>query len=105
MLGAGASTGAMHALFAATYPERTSGLVWNYPRTARMGAGLPVGTGPGGFRGGSRASGELGYDGYTRDLALSRAQPNARAFRKAKSTPPRLTRNSCGATRESSGTR
>jgi class 3 adenylate cyclase len=32
VLGAGASTGAMHALFAATYPERASGLVWNYPR-------------------------------------------------------------------------
>jgi class 3 adenylate cyclase len=32
VLGAGASTGAMHALFAATYPDRTSGLVWNYPR-------------------------------------------------------------------------
>jgi class 3 adenylate cyclase len=32
VLGAAASTGAMHALFAATYPERTSGLVWNYPR-------------------------------------------------------------------------
>jgi class 3 adenylate cyclase len=32
VLGAGASTGAMHALFAATYPERTSGLMWNYPR-------------------------------------------------------------------------
>jgi class 3 adenylate cyclase len=32
VLGAGASTGAMHALFAATYPDRTSGLIWNYPR-------------------------------------------------------------------------
>ena len=32
VLGAGASTGAMHALFAATYPDRTSGLLWNYPR-------------------------------------------------------------------------
>ena len=32
VLGAGASTGAMHALFAATHPDRTSGLVWNYPR-------------------------------------------------------------------------
>ena len=32
VLGAGASTGAMHALFAATYPDRTSGIVWNYPR-------------------------------------------------------------------------
>ncbi len=32
VLGAGASTGAMHALFAATYPDRASGLVWNYPR-------------------------------------------------------------------------
>ena len=32
VLGAGASTGAMHALFAATYPDRVSGLVWNYPR-------------------------------------------------------------------------
>jgi class 3 adenylate cyclase len=32
VLGAGASTGATHALFAATYPDRTSGLVWNYPR-------------------------------------------------------------------------
>jgi len=32
VLGAGASTGAMHALFAATYPDRTSGLVWTYPR-------------------------------------------------------------------------
>ena len=32
VLGAAASTGAMHALFAATYPDRTSGFVWNYPR-------------------------------------------------------------------------
>jgi class 3 adenylate cyclase len=32
VLGAGASTGAMHALFAATYPDRTTGLTWNYPR-------------------------------------------------------------------------
>jgi pimeloyl-ACP methyl ester carboxylesterase len=32
VLGAGASTGAMHALFAATHPDRTSGLIWNYPR-------------------------------------------------------------------------
>jgi class 3 adenylate cyclase len=31
VLGAGASTGAMHALFAATYPDRTSGLGWTYP--------------------------------------------------------------------------
>jgi pimeloyl-ACP methyl ester carboxylesterase len=29
VLGAAASTGAMHALFAATYPNRTSGLFWN----------------------------------------------------------------------------
>jgi class 3 adenylate cyclase len=32
VLGACASTGAMHALFAATYPDRVSGLFWNYPR-------------------------------------------------------------------------
>ena len=32
LLGAAASTGAMHALFAATHPDRTSGLFWNYPR-------------------------------------------------------------------------
>jgi pimeloyl-ACP methyl ester carboxylesterase len=32
VLGAAASTGAMHALFAATNPDRTSGLTWNYPR-------------------------------------------------------------------------
>jgi class 3 adenylate cyclase len=32
VLGAGASTGAMHALFAATYPDRTSGLIWQFPR-------------------------------------------------------------------------
>jgi len=34
VLDAAASTGAMHALFAATYPGRASGLVWNYPRRA-----------------------------------------------------------------------
>ena len=50
VLGAGASTGAMHALFAATYPDRASGLVWNYPRAhdfpglriIRGGRGLTV---------------------------------------------------------------
>jgi pimeloyl-ACP methyl ester carboxylesterase len=40
VLGAAASTGAMHALFAATYPERASGIVWN--TRARGLRGLPT---------------------------------------------------------------
>ena len=50
VLGAGASTGAMHALFAATYPDRTSGLVWNYPRPRLAWApDYPWGQGPDAF--------------------------------------------------------
>src|SRR2546429_8231953 len=50
VLGAGASTGAMHALFAATYPDRTSALVWNYPRPRLAWApDYPWGQGPAKF--------------------------------------------------------
>jgi hypothetical protein len=47
VLSAAGSTGAMHALFAATYPKRTSGLFWNYPRARLAWApDYPWGHGP-----------------------------------------------------------
>ena len=78
VLGAAASTGAMHALFAATYPDRTSGLVWNYPR-ARLARApdYPWGEGPEAFEAALARAASWGTTEYARDLALSRAAQRA----------------------------
>jgi class 3 adenylate cyclase len=64
----------MHALFAATYPERTSGLFWNYPRARLAWApDYPWGQGPEAFEAALAHAASWGTTDYARDLALSRA--------------------------------
>jgi class 3 adenylate cyclase/pimeloyl-ACP methyl ester carboxylesterase len=78
VLGAAASTGAMHALFAATYPARTSGLVWNYPRARLAWApDYPWGQKPELFEAELAQASTWGTTEYARDLALNRAAQRA----------------------------
>jgi class 3 adenylate cyclase/pimeloyl-ACP methyl ester carboxylesterase len=78
VLGAAASTGAMHALFAATYPARTSGLVWNYPRARLAWApDYPWGQRPERFEAELAQTARWGTTEYARDLALGRAAQRA----------------------------
>ena len=73
-LGAGASTGAMHALFAATYPDRTSGLVWNYPRPRLAWApDYPWGQPPDAFEAALAESRIWGTTEQAREQAQNRA--------------------------------
>jgi class 3 adenylate cyclase len=78
VLGAAASTGAMHALFAATYPDRTSGIFWNYPR-ARLARApdYPWGQGPEVFAAEVAQAAAWGTTEHARELALSRAAQRA----------------------------
>jgi class 3 adenylate cyclase/pimeloyl-ACP methyl ester carboxylesterase len=78
VLGAAASTGAMHALFAATYPSRTSGLVWNYP-CARLAwaPDYPWGQRPEAFDAELAQASSWGTTEHARELALSRAAQRA----------------------------
>jgi class 3 adenylate cyclase/pimeloyl-ACP methyl ester carboxylesterase len=77
-LGAAAATGAMHALFAATYPDRTSGLVWNYPRARLAWApDYPWGQRPEAFEAALEQTAFWGTTEYARDLALGRAAQRA----------------------------
>jgi class 3 adenylate cyclase len=74
VLGAGASTGAMHALFAATYPDRTSGLVWNYPRPRLAWApDYPWGQGPDAFEAALAEARNWGTTEQAREQAQNRA--------------------------------
>src|SRR5262245_24102607 len=74
VLGAGASTGAMHALFAATYPDRTSGLVWNYPRPRLAWApDYPWGQKPDAFEAELAVARNLGTTEQAREQAQNRA--------------------------------
>jgi class 3 adenylate cyclase len=74
VLGAGASTGAMHALFAATYPERTSGIVWNYPRPRLAWApDYPWGQGPDAFEAALAEARNWGTTEQARGQAQNRA--------------------------------
>jgi len=74
VLGAGASTGAMHALFAATYPERTSGIVWNYPRPRLAWApDYPWGQGPDVFEAALAETRNWGTTEQAREQAQNRA--------------------------------
>jgi len=78
VLGAAASTGAMHALFAAAYPDRTSGIVWNYPRPRLAWApDYPWGQGPEAFEEALAQAASWGTTEYARDLALNRAAQRA----------------------------
>ena len=75
---AAASTGAMHALFAASYPDRTSGILWNYPRARLAWApDYPWGQGPDAFKTALAAGSDLGTTEHARDLARSRAAQRA----------------------------
>jgi class 3 adenylate cyclase len=74
VLGAGASTGAMHALFAATYPERASGLVWNYPHPRLAWApDYPWGQGPEAFEADLAEAKNWGTSEQAREQAQNRA--------------------------------
>ena len=78
VLGAAASTGAMHALFAATHPKRTSGLFWNYPRARLAWApDYPWGQGPEMFEAELAQTTSWGTTEYARELALDRAAQRA----------------------------
>ena len=74
VLGSAASTGAMLALFAGTYPNRTSGLFWNYPHARLAWApDYPWGQGPEVFEAELAAAASWGTTEYARELALGRA--------------------------------
>jgi class 3 adenylate cyclase/pimeloyl-ACP methyl ester carboxylesterase len=78
VLGAGASTGAMHALFAATYPDRTSGLVWNYPRPRLAWApDYPWGQRPDAFDAAVAEARNWGTTEQAREQARNRAAQRA----------------------------
>jgi class 3 adenylate cyclase len=64
----------MHALFAATYPDRTSGLVWNYPRPRLAWApDYPWGQGPEAFEADLAAAQIWGTTEQAREQAQNRA--------------------------------
>ena len=74
LLGTAASTGAMNALFAATYPQRTSGIFWNYPRARLAWApDYPWGQGPEAYEKAIREAALWGTSEHARELAHSRA--------------------------------
>jgi class 3 adenylate cyclase len=78
VLGAAASTGAMNALFAATYPDRTSGITWNYPRARLAWApDYPWGKRPEDYEAELAEASSWGTTEYARDLALRRAAQRA----------------------------
>jgi class 3 adenylate cyclase len=78
VLVAAASTGAMHALFAALYPDRASGLFWNYPRPRLAWApDYPWGQEPEQFEAELARARLWGTTDFARDLALSRAAQRA----------------------------
>jgi class 3 adenylate cyclase/pimeloyl-ACP methyl ester carboxylesterase len=78
ILGAAASTGAMHALFAATHPERASGIFWNYPRPRlAWDHDYPWGQRPEDFERAIVEGRSWGTTEYVREIALSRAAQRA----------------------------
>jgi class 3 adenylate cyclase len=78
VLVAAASTGAMHALFAALHPDRVSGLLWNYPRPRlAWDPEYPWGQRPEEFEAELLQGRRWGTTGYTRELAQSRAAQRA----------------------------
>jgi class 3 adenylate cyclase/pimeloyl-ACP methyl ester carboxylesterase len=78
VLVAAASTGAMHALFAALHPERASALFWNYPRPRlAWDPEYPWGQRPEDFEAEIVEGRGWGTTDYARKLALSRAAQRA----------------------------
>ena len=78
VLVAAASTGAMHALFAAVHPERVSALFWNYPRPRlAWDPEYPWGQRPEDFEAAIVEGRKWGTSDYARELALSRAAQRA----------------------------
>jgi class 3 adenylate cyclase/pimeloyl-ACP methyl ester carboxylesterase len=78
VLAAGASTGAMHALFAAQHPERVSAVFWNYPRPRlAWDPDYPWGQRPEDFEAALVEGRRWGTTDYVRELALSRAAQRA----------------------------
>jgi len=78
VLAAGASTGAMHALFAAQHPERASALFWNYPRPRlAWDSDYPWGQRAEDFEAALVEGRRWGTRDYVRELALSRAAQRA----------------------------
>jgi pimeloyl-ACP methyl ester carboxylesterase len=78
VLAAAASTGAMHALFAGSYPGRLSGVLWNYPRARLAWApDYPWGQGPEVFHAELGRAALWGTTEHARDLALLRAAQRA----------------------------
>src|SRR5580765_1363208 len=74
ILGTAASTGAMNALFAATYPQRISGIFWNHPRARLAWApDYPWGQGPEAFEKAVREAALWGTSEHARELAQARA--------------------------------
>ena len=68
----------MHALFAATYPDRTSGLVWNYPRPRLAWApDYPWGQGPDAFEAALAEARNWGTTEQAREQAQNRAAQRA----------------------------
>jgi class 3 adenylate cyclase len=64
----------MHALFAATYPDRASGIVWNYPRPRLAWApDYPWGQGPGAFEAALAEARNWGTSEQAREQAQNRA--------------------------------
>jgi pimeloyl-ACP methyl ester carboxylesterase len=64
----------MHALFAATYPDRTSGLIWSYPRPRLAWApDYPWGQGPDAFEAALAESRIWGTTEQAREQAQNRA--------------------------------
>jgi class 3 adenylate cyclase len=78
LLVAGWVTGAMHALFAATHPDRVAGLVWIGP-AARLASGpdYPWGLGPTEFNEAIARGKAWGTVEYSREIALLRAAERA----------------------------
>jgi class 3 adenylate cyclase/pimeloyl-ACP methyl ester carboxylesterase len=78
VLVAAASTGAMHALFAALHPDRASAMFWNYPRPRlAWDPDYPWGQRPEDFEAAIVEGRRWGTTAYARDLALSRAAQRA----------------------------
>jgi class 3 adenylate cyclase/pimeloyl-ACP methyl ester carboxylesterase len=78
VLAAAASTGAMHALFAASHPGRVSGVLWNYPRPRLAWApDYPWGQGPDVFQAELERAALWGTTEHAQDLALLRAAQRA----------------------------
>ena len=78
VLGSAASTGALLALFAATHPDRTSGIAWNYPHARLAWApDYPWGQGPEVYEAELQQAASWGTTEYARELALGRAAQRA----------------------------